>query len=265
MADNKTTQKAEETKPNYPTEIVDLPSKGFFYEADNPLSSGQVEIKYMTAKEEDILTSTNLIKKGIVLDKLLQSLIISDINYDSLLVGDKNALMIAARILGYGKDYKIEVNCPSCNAKNEDNIDLTQLQHKEIDFENHSKGVNEFEFTLPSSNRLIKYKLLCSLDDKNIDSEIKSLKKFNKDVDSEITTRLKHVVTAIDGETDKGKIRKFIDEEFLSRDSLAFRNHLSEFTADVDMNYYFSCAECAHEKVMPIPMTVEFFWPAGIK
>ena len=264
MAESKATQ-TETKKPNYPTEIVDLPSKGFFYEESNPLSSGQVEIKYMTAKEEDILTSTNLIKKGVVLDKLLQSLIVSDINYDSLLVGDKNALMVAARILGYGKDYKIEVNCPACNAKNEDNIDLTQLEHKELDFDSYEKGVNEFEFTLPASNRHIKYKLLCSADDRSIDAELKSLKKFNKDVDSEITTRLKHVVTAIDGETDKGKIRKFIDEEFLSRDSLAFRNHLSEFTADVDMNYYFSCAECAHEKVMPIPMTVEFFWPAGVQ
>ena len=267
MAENKNTQATatEEPKSTFPTEIVDLPSKGFFYPKDNPLSSGQVEIKYMTAKEEDILTSTNLIKKGIVLDKLLQSLLVSKIDYNTLLVGDKNALMIAARILGYGKDYKINVSCPACNAKNEDNIDLTQLQHKEIDFSKHTEGVNEFDFTLPASNRHIKYKLLDSRDDLAITAEIKSLKKFNKDVDSEITTRLKHVVTAIDGETDKGKIRKFIDEEFLSRDSLAFRNHLSEFTADVDMNYYFSCSECGHEKTMPIPMTVEFFWPAGVQ
>ena len=249
----------------FPSEIVDLPSGGVCYPKDSPLSKGKIEIKYMTAKEEDILTSTNLIKKGIVLDKLLQSLIVSKIDYNTLLVGDKNALMIAARILGYGKDYKVEVNCPACNAKNEDNIDLTQLQHKELDWSKYKEGVNEFEFTLPASNRHIKYKLLCSADDRSIDAELKSLKKFNKDVDSEITTRLRHVVTAIDGETDKGKIRKFIDEEFLSRDSLAFRNHLSTFTADVDMNYYFSCAECGHEKVMPIPMTVEFFWPAGIK
>jgi len=268
--DNKTTQATEnvvneETKPKFPTEIVDLPSKGYFYPSDNPLSSGQVEIKYMTAKEEDILTSTNLIKKGIVLDKLLQSLIVSKIDFGSLLVGDKNALMVAARILGYGKDYKVEVNCPACNAKNEDNIDLTQLEHKELDWSSYEKGKNEFEFTLPASNRLIKYKLLNSNDDRAIDAEIKSLKKFNKDVDSEITTRLKHVITSIDGETDKGKIRKFVDEEFLSRDSLAFRNHLTAATADVDMNYYFTCAECAHEKVMPIPMTVEFFWPAGVK
>ena len=255
----------EQKKSTFPTEVVELPSKGHFYPEDNPLSSGEVEIKYMTAKEEDILTSTNLIKKGIVLDKLLQSLIVSKIDYNTMLVGDKNALMIAARILGYGKDYKIEVNCPACNAKNEDNIDLTQLEHKELDFGSFDKGKNEFDFTLPHSNRHIKYKLLCSSDDRAIDAELKSLKKFNKDVDSEITTRLKHVVTAIDGETDKGKIRKFIDEEFLSRDSLAFRNHLATFTADVDMNYYFSCAECGHEKTMPIPMTVEFFWPAGIK
>ena len=265
MAEQKTEATTEQKKTTFPTEIVDLPSKGYFYPKDNALSSGEVEIKYMTAKQEDILTSTNLIKKGIVLDRLLQSLIVTKIDFDTLLVGDKNALMVAARILGYGKDYKIEVGCPACNAKNNDNIDLTQLEHKVVDFDSYEKGKNEFEFTLPAANRLIKYKLLNSADDKAIDAEIKSLKKFNKDVDSEITTRLKHVITSIDGETDKGKIRKFIDEEFLSRDSLAFRNHLAKFTADVDMNYYFSCAECGHEKVMPIPMTVEFFWPAGVQ
>jgi rRNA maturation protein Nop10 len=219
----------------------------------------------MTAKEEDILTSTNLIKKGVVLDKLLKSLIISPIDYNTLLVGDKNALMIASRILGYGKNYNIETTCSSCGEKTEDVIDLTLLKHKECDFEKYTKGINEFQFELPSSKRSVTFKLLESGDERKIDAEIKALKKFNKDVDSEITSRLKYVVVGVDGETDKQAIRNFVDTEFLSRDSLAFRTYLAKFTPDVDMDYYFTCDSCGYETVMPIPMTVEFFWPAGRK
>ena len=88
-----------------PTEIIDLPSKGLLYSKDNPLSSGKIEMKYMTAKEEDILTNSALIQKGTVIDEVVKSLIVTKINYDDLLIGDKDALMVAARVLGYGKDY----------------------------------------------------------------------------------------------------------------------------------------------------------------
>jgi hypothetical protein len=95
----------------FPTEEIELPSKGLVYPNDNPLSSGKVEMKYMTAKEEDILTNQAYIRKGTVLDKLLKSLIIDKkINIDDLIVGDKNSLLIASRILGYGKEYKFEYN-----------------------------------------------------------------------------------------------------------------------------------------------------------
>ena len=94
-----------EQTQKFPTEVVDLPSKGKLYPPDSPLASGTIEMKYMTAKEEDILTNQNYIEKGIVIDKLLQALIVDKtIDYNELLVGDKNALLIAARILGYGKE-----------------------------------------------------------------------------------------------------------------------------------------------------------------
>ena len=93
----------------FPTEMVELPSKGYFYSEGHPLSSGRVEIKYMTAREEDILTSQNLIKQGTVIDKLLEALVVDkSIKMDDMLIGDKNAIMVAARILGYGKNYDIE-------------------------------------------------------------------------------------------------------------------------------------------------------------
>ena len=123
----------EKSNHKFPTEFVELPSKGWLYPEDNPLSSGKVEMKYMTAKEEDILTSQNLIKKGLVIDQLLRSLIVSPINYNDLLVGDKNAIMVAARILGYGADYPVEVQCPECGTKNKVEINLSEIQEKQID------------------------------------------------------------------------------------------------------------------------------------
>ena len=109
-----------EDKRKFPTEVVSLPSKGHFYPEDSPLSSGEIEVKYMTAKEEDILTSQSLIRKGVVLDKLLEALVVSDVNLDDILIGDKNAVMVATRVLGYGKDYAFEYDCPSCGARNKD-------------------------------------------------------------------------------------------------------------------------------------------------
>ena len=94
-----------ESKFKFPTEVIDLPSKGVLYPKDNPLSSGKIEMKYMTAREEDILTNQNYIKNGTVIDELLKALIVSKINYNDLITGDKNAIMLAARVLGYGKDY----------------------------------------------------------------------------------------------------------------------------------------------------------------
>ena len=131
-------------KTNFPTEIVPLPSKGYIYAPDNVLASGVIEMKYMTAREEDILTSQNLIKQGVVLDKLFESLIVTPINYNDLYVGDKNAIMVAARILGYGKDYVVEVDDPfSPGTKQKVTIDLTQIEHKEVDYSLFEAGKNE--------------------------------------------------------------------------------------------------------------------------
>ena len=131
----------------FPTEEVELPSKGLVYPEDNPLSNGKIEIKYMTAKEEDILTNQAYIQKGIVLDKLIDSLIVNkDINYKDLILGDKNAVLIAARILGYGKDYKFEWK------GEEQTVDLTEIDNKKFDESSVTKGLNEFSYKLPLSS-----------------------------------------------------------------------------------------------------------------
>ena len=247
-----------EDKRQFPTEIIDLPSKGHFYPKDNPLSSGQVEIKYMTAREEDILTSVNLIQKGMAIDKLLESLIVSeDVNIKDILIGDKNAIMIASRVLGYGKEYIVEVD------GKEVTVDLTYLKDKEVDLSKYDKGKNEFPFTLPNSKRNITFKLLTWGDDDLIEKELEALEKVGAEIKSEMTTRLKRRITSIDGNYEQPTINKFVDNEFLSVDSLAFRQYAEDITPDVDMTYYYTAD--GEEKEIVVPMTTQFFWPSARK
>ena len=255
-------ESSEQTK--FHTEIVSLPSQGLLYDPENPLSSGTVEMKYMTAKEEDILTSQNLIKQGVVIDKLLQSLIVDKrIDYDSLLLGDKNAILIAGRILAYGKDYEVEVSCPKCGEKSNHIVDLSTFDDKPPKEGTYTPGKNQFSFELPATKRLVTFKCLTSGDEKAIENELKALKKMSKitGIDPEMTTRLKYIITSIDGNDDKQGIRKFV-EELLSKDSLALRRYIQEVIPDVDMSFYFECPHCSHEEVsMAMPLTVSFFWP----
>ena len=248
-----------EEKRQFPTEVIDLPSKGHFYSEDSPLSSGQVEIKYMTAREEDILTSVNLIQKGLAIDKLLESLIVNeDVNIKDILIGDKNAIMIASRVLGYGKDYVVEID------GEEVTIDLTSLKDKETDLSKSEKGKNEFSFTLPNSKRNITFKILTWGDDELIEKELEALEKVGAQIKSEMTTRLKRRITSVDGDNTPSVINNFVDNEFLAVDSLAFRQYADEITPDVDMTYTYT-SKLGDVKEIVVPMTTAFFWPSTRK
>ena len=238
----------------FQTEEVELPSKGLVYPKDNPLSSGKVEMKYMTAREEDILTNQNYIKQGIVLDKLLKSLIISKVNYDDLVVGDKNAILIAARILGYGKDYNFSYK------GEEVTVDLTELETRYLDESTMIDGKNEFSFILPHTNTPITYKLLTNRDEKKIESEIKGLKKINKQSSPDLSTRLKYIITSVNGESESKTIREFVDNYMLARDSRSFREHIRENQPDIIMKFTFT-GDYGIEEDATVPMTAGFFWP----
>ncbi len=247
---------AKKEKPKFPTEIVPLPSGGKYYPDGHPLSSGEVEVKYMTAKEEDILTSQNLIKQGKVIDVLLESLVQGDFNMDDMLIGDKNAVMIAARVLGYGKDYEFEMEDPLTGEKEKQVLDLTTLDHKEIDFD------GDYTFELPNSKRVLGWKFITQRDENEISEELKALRKVTRKsgIEQEVTTRLRKVIISVDGDESVGTINNFVNNEFLSRDSKAFRDYLLSVTPDVDLNIIidFSSGE---EVEVTVPMTVEFFWP----
>jgi|TARA_R110000787_G_scaffold7340_2_gene25180 hypothetical protein len=235
-----------------PTEQVELPSKGLLYPEDNPLSSGTIEIKYMTAKEEDILTNQSYIKKGIVLDKLLQSLIIDKkINYRDIIIGDKNALLIAARILGYGSTYEFEYD------NERESVDLSSLENKPFSEELVTKGLNSFDYQLPKTEVNISFKILNGKDENNIDKELEGLKKIDKDASPEMSTRLKYIITAIEGDPDKKAIREFVDNFLLAQDSRALRNYIKLVQPDVDLTFF---PEGSNNDAT-IPIGLNFFWP----
>jgi hypothetical protein len=234
-----------------PTEVIELPSKGLLYPEGSELAKGTLEMKYMTAKEEDILTNQSYIQKGTVLDKLMKSLIISKINYDELLIGDKNAIMVAARILGYGKDYSFSV------LGEDHTVDLSTLENKPLNEELFKDGENNFEFTLPHSGNKVTFKLLTHKDEQDISRELEGLKKINKDNSPELTTRLKYLITSVEGKTEKKDIREFVDNYLLARDSRALREYVKEIQPDVDLTFF----PTGESNRINIPIGVSFFWP----
>ena len=248
----------KESKFKFPTEIVDLPSKGLIYPKDNPLSSGKIEMKYMTAREEDILTNQNYISKGIVLDKLIESLIVSKVNLNDIIVGDKNALLVASRVLGYGKDYKFRSFSKLEGALKDFEIDLTTLKDKTLS-KKHLKeiGINQFDFVLPHTKTNITYKLITHKDEKEIEREVVGQNKIRPGSNPEITTRLKYIITSIEGDSEKKTIREFVDNQILARDSRALREEIVKVSPDVILKY---SGEDGEEDVA-IPINLNFFWP----
>jgi len=242
---------------DFPTEVLDLPSEGKVYPLEHPLSSGQIRIKLMTAKEEDILSSSNLIKKGLAIDTLFESILVDGIKADDIVIGDKNAIILATRLLGYGPDYDLEFYSNKTGELISTTIDLAKVQTKNIDF-SVFKNKNEFEFTTPSGTKLI-FKLLTHGDEKLIDKDIKALEKINKDVSSDISTRLRYMIKSVDGKTDLATINKYVNN-MLAKDSRAFREYVKSISPDMNMKFKYVHDDGEVEEA-PITLGVGFFWP----
>lgn len=242
---------------NFPTETIDLPSGGKFYPEGSPLRNGKVDVKYMTAKEEDILTSTNLIQKGVVIDKLMESLIVTPgVKPDDLLIGDLNAVMVAARILAYGKDYPIELACGACGTKFEHIVDLSKLDTIEADNDTHA---GEYEVKLPTGV-VVTFKLLTRADEKQITAEVNGLKKFNNSIESDSTTRLKYIITSFNGNRDRKAVREFA-EAMIIRDVRALREAYRKVSPDVNFDLNIPCSSCENVVKARMPFGANFFWP----
>ena len=245
MADNK-----------FPSEMIDLPSEGKLYPEGHPLKDGKIEIKYMTAKEEDILTSQNLIKKGVVIDRLLDSLILTNgVKQGDMVLGDKNAVMVAARILAYGPEYICDVTNPNSGQTINHTFNLADCPFKKLPEEITE---NKFEVDLPISKKKVTFKLLTGKEETIINEELKASKKLGSDVSPELTTRLRHTIISVDGDDSQSTINNFV-QNLLARDSMYLRKEIRRVTPDIELSQEI---EIGGETVkVDIPMTFGFFWP----
>lgn len=248
-----------------PTEFVELPSKGKFYPENHPLHNQQtIEIKQMTAKEEDLLTSRALLKKGVALDRVVQSLIVNkNINPDSLLVGDRNAVMIAARISGYGNEYTTQVTCPSCGAGQKYSFDLFDsnmtdgIVSEELSVKDEGGGF--FTTVLPRTKFEVTFRLLNGADERVLLGQIENARKRNKE-ENTVTRQLRLITVAINGDDSAAAVNYFVDN-VPSIDAQHLRTAYTLATPNIDLTQFFSCDECGFETDLEVPLTSDFFWP----
>jgi hypothetical protein len=249
---------------DFPTEVITLPSKGLVYPESNPLSRGSVQIKYMTAREEDILSSQNLIKKGLVLDKLFESVVVEPgVNVGDITIGDKNAILLATRILGYGSEYKVEVTDPFTLENQKVTIELSKVQTKEID-ESVLNRENRYEFFLPLSKKKVKFKLLTHKDESDINADIQAINRLSKgeNISQDVSTRLRYMIQEVDGNTDRGFINNFVKNNLLARDSKALREYVKTISPDMNFKYEFTSDITGEMEALDIPFGVGFFYPS---
>ena len=249
---------------DFPTEVIELPSQGKAYAEGHPLSKGTVEIKYMTAREEDILASQNLIRKGVVLDKLFESVVVEEgLDIGDIFVGDKNAILLATRVLGYGADYEVEVTDPFTLEQQKVSIDLSKVQTKDIDFDKLNTQ-NRYEFELPTSKKKIVFKLLTHKDEMDINKDIQAMQRLSGKSEApsqDVSTRLRYMIQEVDGNTDRGFINNFVKNNLLARDSRALRNYVREISPDLDLTFNFTSDITGETEALDIPFGAGFFYP----
>lgn len=247
-----------------PAEVVTLPSGGAIYPAESGLlGRREVEIKPMTTREEDILTSRALIKKGTVITELIRSCVVDkSIDVDQLVSGDRNALMIAIRCTGYGSRYEPEMECPKCKAKSKQDYDLASLKVMELTEQPVAPGVNEFAFKLPATNAEATFKLLTGKDEEElIVAQERKKKVVSAQVDTLVSDQIKAALLSVNGVRDRAKLAFFVDN-MPGRDSLALRDHMGSIQPGIDMTQLFECPHCEHSEEVSIPVTIDFFWPS---
>lgn len=248
-----------------PTEMVDLPSKGKYYPEGHPWhNKEQVEIKFMTAKEEDILTSRTLLKKGIAIDRLIKSVCVDRVDVSGLLSGDKNALMIAARITGYGPEYDVNLACPVCTARNEytwdlGTVDLMKLDEEWMEKYNVEQTPRGYRIQLPRTKAVVNVRFLTGQDEDKLDKLSQNKKKSNLG-ESRMTDQFRTMIVDINDHSDPSLIAKF-SQNMPAMDAKVLRQSYAKMKPDVDTSLTYICPECGSDTEVEMPMTAQFFWP----
>lgn len=247
-----------------PTEFVELPSGGREYPEDHPLHNEEtIEIKFMTAKDEDILTSQPLLKKGIAIDRFLENIVLNkNIDLDTLLVGDKNAILIAARGSGFGFDYDAMVSCTNCGTTNMVMFDLRNPQIVGVINEEQnivkriSTGV--FSTEMPLSKFTVEFRLMNNSDEKSLAQE---LKKSPEDREQNLLTgQFKRIIQSIEGHEDQNIIDQYV-ENMPTVDSRHFKLCIKAVTPNVEIQETMVCKKCNESKEVDVPFGTSFFWP----
>ena len=248
-----------------PVESVPVPSEGRVYPKDSPLSGRKIlDIRAMTAREEDILSSRPLIQQGRVITHLLQSCLLDkEVNVQDMLVGDRNALMVAVRVTGYGTRYNADVTCPECGARNSASFSLSDLEIKRLEINPVEKGQNLFEYTLPITGKKVHFKFLTGKDEEERSLVAERRKKMLPDsvIENNVTARLEQVIVSIDGIEDRNKINTFI-KNMPAQDSRKLRKYVLENEPGIDMSSWLKCSSCSQSSKVPLPMGINFFWPS---
>lgn len=252
----------KELNMEIPVDVVPLPSRGKAYGAEHPLhNKTEVEYKAMTAREEDLLMSPALIKRGTVITELIKSCLTDrDVDVSSLLSGDRNALMIAIRSSGYGSLYEPIYSCPVCDFKNEMQVNLSDLAIKPLELDPVAPGQNLFRHKVPKTGKTIGFKFLTGKEEEEIIAEVEMRKKRGILSSNMITARLMRSIVEIDGNTDRGMINKFV-AYMPAMDSLSLREFIDSHEPGVDMTVDFRCKSCDHFEEVSMPMGPSFFWP----
>jgi hypothetical protein len=253
---------AKETGNEIPVEIVSLPSKGMLYPQEHPLYNEEsVEIKAMTAREEDLLTSRALIKNKTVTSALMKACILNKlVDPEDLLIGDRNAILIGIRVTGYGADYGVKIQCPECQEEFDNHFSLSKLKIKPLTGTPIQSNVNLFSFKLPLSGQEVQFRLLTGKDEVEMDLAAERKKKLGSQVENSITARLFQSIVSVNGETDRGKLNNIVNN-FRAADARALRNYMKEIMPDVDMKQEAMCTKCSAVSEVDVPIGPTFFWP----
>jgi hypothetical protein len=248
-----------------PTEFVELPSEGRYYPPSHPLQGeSSIEIRQMTAKEEDMLTSRTLLKKGIALDRVISSLIVNKaIDPDSLFVGDRNAIIVSTRVSAYGNEYNTKVGCPACGVTQQYSFDLNSANVYTGEDSNtigvtDNNGDGTFNIKLQRTGVMATFKLLTGRDEKKFLSGMEHDKK--QKIDRSITRQLSGLIVAVDGDQSAEAINYMVSN-MPSADSRQLRLAYRLTSPNIDLTQHFECEECSHEQDMEVPLNADFFWP----
>lgn len=244
-----------------PVELVTLPSRGSIYPVGHPLCGEQtVEIKAMTAKEEDILTSRALYKNGTLITQLIKSCVLNKtIDPDEMLAGDRNAIMIGIRVTGYGPEYTVEVTCPECAKDFKNNFSLAGLILKPLTAMPLQPNTNLFGYRLPSGGEVV-FKLLTGKDESEVGKVMEAKKKVGGAVEAGVTSRLFQSIVSLNGETDRAKLAVMI-QNMRALDARALRKYIDDIEPGVDMTQKIVCPACDAESEVVMPLGMNFFWP----